>query len=48
MHWLGGSNFPTANYSMKGYISNCAIYNRVLSSSEIVKNYNALKTRFSL
>ncbi len=48
MHWLGGSSNPISNYSMKGYISNCLIYNRELSLNEVDKNYNALKTKFSL
>jgi hypothetical protein len=31
-----------------GYISNVQIYNRVLSSSEINQNYNAIKWRYNL
>ena len=37
-----GSNF------FNGKISNSKIYNRVLSDSEILHNYNALKSRFGL
>ena len=33
---------------MQGNIYNCSIYNRALSASEILQNYNALKTRFGL
>ena len=47
-HYLGGSNLPIANYAMNGYISSCAIYDRVLSTAEVSQNYNALKTRFGL
>lgn len=32
----------------KGYISTVHVYHRVLSSSEILRNYNALKGRFGL
>ena len=34
--------------SSHGYISNINIYNRALSSTEILQNYNALKGRFGL
>ena len=33
---------------MQGNIYNCSIYNRALSASEVLQNYNALKTRFGL
>jgi hypothetical protein len=44
-----GSSFAD-NYPayMKGKISNLKIYNRALTSSEILQNYNALKSRFGL
>jgi hypothetical protein len=29
-----------------GYTAACHIYNRVLTSKEILQNYNATKTRF--
>ena len=48
MHWLGGSSNPNTNYSMKGHISNCLIYNRELSLNEVNENYNALKAKFNL
>ena len=47
-HYLGGSKLPIENYAMNGYISSCAIYDRVLSAAEVSQNYNALKTRFGL
>jgi len=31
-----------------GNVSNCKIYNRALSASEVLQNYNALKGRFGL
>jgi hypothetical protein len=33
---------------MNGRIANCKIYNRALSASEVLQNYNATKTRFGL
>ena len=47
-HFLGGSKLPIENYAMNGFISSCAIYDRVLSAAEVSQNYNALKTRFGL
>ena len=41
----GNTNFQS---NMDGKISNTHIYNRALSSSEILQNYNALKGRFGL
>ena len=38
----------SATYFMQGYISNFTAYNRVLSSTEILQNYNAVKNRFGL
>lgn len=35
-------------YSMNASIGNIAVYNRVLSPSEILQNYNAQKSRFGL
>jgi hypothetical protein len=34
------------NYTYNGNISNLSIYNKVLSASEVLQNYNALKNRF--
>lgn len=45
--WLGGRG-NLASYSFNGSISICRVYNRVLSASEIVQNYNATKARFGL
>ena len=36
------------NYYFNGKISNIQIYNRALSASEVLQNYNALKGRFNL
>jgi hypothetical protein len=33
---------------LNGNIANCSVYNRALSSQEILQNYNATKTRFGL
>ena len=42
-----GGSFITGNY-LEGKISNFKLYNRALSASEILQNYNALKSRFGL
>ena len=44
--WVLGSVSSTIFTS--GYTAVCHIYNRVLSGSEILQNYNALKIRFGL
>jgi len=36
------------SYPLKGNIANFKLYNRALSSTEILQNYNATKTRFGL
>ena len=36
------------SFFLNGGIANASIYNRALSSSEILQNYNALKSRFGL
>lgn len=52
--WIGRSAFtagglsPTGNYPYNGSISEIMIYNRVLSASEILQNFDATKTRFGL
>jgi len=43
--YVGEAN---SNQYFSGKISNASIYNRVLSSSEILQNYNAFKGRFNL
>jgi len=40
------NNNPTQFYP--GHIASCKIYNKVLTASEILQNYNATKTRFGL
>lgn len=35
-------------YYTKGYISNAKIYNKSLSATEVLQNYDALKSRFGL
>lgn len=48
----GGYSPPTAPSKtqeyFKGYISNVMLYNKALSASEVLQNYNALKSRFDL
>ena len=41
-------SFTVGNYVFQGNIANAFVYNRVLSSSEILQNYNATKKRFGL
>jgi hypothetical protein len=40
--------YQTTGNAYKGNIANTQIYNRALSASEILQNYNATKTRFGL
>jgi hypothetical protein len=44
--WIGKANFGTANYT--GDIGPYKFYNRALTASEILQNYNATKGRFGL
>jgi len=44
--WIG--RFKTGDYELNGNIYNFTMYDRALSSSEILQNYNALKGRFGL
>ena len=45
--YVGG--LPNSGWGyFEGSISNVKIYNRALSSQEILQNYNALKGRFNL
>jgi hypothetical protein len=46
--WIGRSAYLGGSYQFTGDISEVMIYNRVLTSSEILQNYNATKTRFGL
>jgi hypothetical protein len=45
-----GANFLTGNGGdyMKGSMANVIIYNRLLSATEVLQNYNAQKSRFGL
>ena len=38
--WIGGD---TSTESMDGWVSNCRFYNRALTDSEVLQNYNATK-----
>ena len=38
----------SADNFWSGKVANCLLYNKVLSSSEVLQNYNATKTRFGL
>ena len=42
-----GEYYDSGDNSWNGLIGNCHIYNRALSSTEVLHNYNALKGRFS-
>ena len=44
--WIGRSAYLGGSYQFIGDISEVMIYDRVLSSSEILQNYNATKIRF--
>lgn len=45
---LGAYNNPITAYAMKGNISQCLIYNRVLNSSEVSQNFNAIRERYKI
>ena len=44
---IGGNVFETTRY-FKGNIPTCQIYNRGLSSSEVVQNFNATRVRYGV
>jgi hypothetical protein len=57
--WSGTSRWPTNDWNLgrdnnnpnqfyPGYISSCKIYNRVLTATEVLQNYNATKGRYGL
>lgn len=59
MKWLGVSRWPTdgwnlgtnnnnVNYHFYGLIPSCKIYNRILTSTEVLQNFNSTKSRFGL
>jgi hypothetical protein len=43
-----GANHDSYAELMRGYVSNATYYNRALSESEILQNYNIQKSRFGL
>jgi len=46
---IGDSEDPSGSpRAFNGRIADCRLYNRVLSATEILQNYNALKGRFNL
>jgi hypothetical protein len=45
---LGSDGYPGAPVLYTGKISNIKYYNRALSTTEILQNYNAQKSRFGL
>ena len=45
---IGRGNYISTIAPLNGNISNVQIYNRALSASEVLQNYNALKGRFGL
>lgn len=46
--WIGRSAYLGGSYAYNGKISSVFVYGRVLSTSEILHNYNATKSRFGL
>jgi hypothetical protein len=46
--YLGAYNNPITAYAMKGNIAQTSVYNRSLSLSEVLQNYNASKRKFGL
>lgn len=46
--YIGSYSNPVVAYMMKGNISQTSIYNRALSSTEILQNYNTTKSRFGV
>jgi hypothetical protein len=45
---LIGRGFFGGSYNYNGYVGNVLMYNRALSASEVLQNYNASKSRFNL
>jgi hypothetical protein len=43
-----GASYGTAIYPANGKIASVKMYNRVLTATEVVQNYNALKGRYSV
>ena len=47
-NFLIGSTYTAGNSAFSGNVSNIKLYNRALSATEILNNYNATKRRFGL
>ena len=45
---IGGDGPPTTLYWFQGNISQTQVYNRALTSDEVLQNYNATKSRFGI
>lgn len=45
--WIGSSEYLGGSYQYNGSIAQILIYNRVLSSSEILQNYNCHSSRYA-
>ena len=45
---IGRANFTSTTIPLNGNIAQFSIYNRTLSASEVLQNYNAQKSRFGL
>lgn len=46
--WIGRSAYLGGSYDFNGSIGEVMIYHKVLSSAEILQNYNATKSRYGL
>ena len=46
--WFLGADPGASNRRLNGYFYNALLYNRELSSTEVLQNYNATKSRFNL
>jgi hypothetical protein len=43
-----GRTWSNDSINLTGYVSNVKMYNKILTPSEVLQNYNALKSRFGL
>jgi len=46
--WFLGADPSASNRRLNGYFYNALIYNRELSATEVLQNYDAIKSRFGL
>ena len=46
--WIGFHSYQGGSWPFNGNIANASIYNRAVTPSEVLHNYNALKGRFGL